>query len=286
MKNLVIALIGVVLSLGLGMNSADAAKRLGGGSSTGAQRDGVSQRQAVPPQGAQQAAPAAQPKSGMSRWLGPLAGLAAGLGLAYLLGDQLGSVVMMLLVVAALVVGGIFVMRMLNRNKQQPAMQGAGAGNSQYSGLGQEPLRAPTPLSGGSAAGAPVAMASAAVPPGFDVAGFVNQAKSAFIELQGANDRGDLDALREMSTDEMFEGFKKDILARGTAAQSGQIITLVPELLEVVNEAGMQWASVRFSGSMRDAGETAAEAFTEIWNLRKPVDGSAGWVLAGIQQVS
>ncbi len=282
MKNLVIALIGVVLSLGLGMNSAEAAKRLGGGSSSGAQRDGVSQRQAVPPQGAQQAAPAQQQKSGMGRFLGPLAGLAAGLGLAYLLGDQLGSVVMMLLVVAALVIGGIFVMRLLNRNRQQPAMQGAGAGNSQYSGLGQEPVRAPTPLAGG-----PGAMATtAAVPPGFDVAGFVNQARSAFTELQAANDRGDLEALREMSTDEMFEGFKKDILARGNATQSVQIITLVPELLEVVNEAGMQWASVRFSGSMRDAGETAAEAFTEVWNLRKPLDGSTGWVLAGIQQVS
>jgi len=128
--------------------------------------------------------------------------------------------------------------------------------------------------------------AAAAVPPGFDVAGFVNQARSAFTELQAANDRGDLEALREMSTDEMFEGFKKDILARGAATQSVQIITLVPELLEVVNERGMQWASVRFSGSMRDAGEMAAEAFTEIWNLQKPLDGSGGWVLAGIQQVA
>ncbi len=281
MKNLVIALIGVLLSLGLVLNNAEAAKRLGGGQSTGAQRDGVSQRQAVPPQGAQQAAPAQQPKSGMSRWLGPLAGLAAGLGLAYLLGDQLGSVVMMLLVIAALVMGGIFVMRLLNRNRQQPAMQGAGSGNSQYSGLGQEPVRAPTPRAGGAGA-----MTAAAVPPGFDVAGFVNQARSAFTELQAANDRGDLEALQEMSTDEMFEGLKKDILARGGATQSVQIITLVPELLEVVNEGGMQWASVRFSGSMRDTGETAAEAFTEIWNLQKPLDGSGGWVLAGIQQVS
>jgi predicted lipid-binding transport protein (Tim44 family) len=284
MKYLAIALIGAVFALGLGMNSAEAAKRLGGGQSSGTQRDGVSQRQAVPPQSAQQAAPAQQPKSGMSRWLGPLAGLAAGLGLAYLLGDQLGSMMMGLLMIAGLVVAGIFVMRLLNRNKPQPAMQGAGAGTSQYSGTGPEPIRAPMPLASG-AAGAPAALA-AAIPPGFDVAGFVNQAKSVFVELQGANDRGDLEALREMSTDDMFEGFKKDILARGTTKQSTQIVTLTAELLEVVSEAGTQWASVRYQGAMRDTSEIASEAFTEIWNLRKPVDGSAGWLLAGIQQVS
>ncbi|MSQ19375.1 MAG: Tim44 domain-containing protein [Betaproteobacteria bacterium] len=279
MKYLMNALIGVVLGLALGMNSAEAAKRLGGGQSTGAQRDGVTQRQAVPPQGAQQAGQAQQPKSGMSRWLGPLAGLAAGLGLAYLLGDQLGSVMMMLLVVAAVVVGGMFLMRYLNRNRQQPAMQGAGAGNSQYTGLNQEPVRVPTPLAGGVAA-----PAVAAVPPGFDVAGFVNQAKNVFLELQGANDRGDLNALRDMSTDDLFEGFKKDILARGTDTQSTQILGLHAELVEVVNEAGVQWASVRFTGAMRDVSEQASEPFTEIWNLRKPLDGSAGWLLAGIQQ--
>lgn len=189
-----------------------------------------------------------------------------------------------LLMIAALVVAGIFVMRLLNRNKPQPAMQGAGAGASQYSGIGQEPVRAPTPLASG-AAGAPAALA-AAIPPGFDVAGFVNQAKNVFVELQGANDRGDLDALRDMSTDDMFEGFRKDILARGTAKQSTQIVTLTAELLEVVSEAGTQWASVRYQGAMRDSNEIASEAFTEIWNLRKPVDGSAGWLLAGIQQVS
>lgn len=279
MKYLINTLIGVFLGLGLAMNSAEAAKRLGGGQSSGAQRDGVTQRQAVPPQGAQQAGQAQQPKSGMSRWLGPLAGLAAGLGLAYLLGDQLGSVVMMLLVIAAVVVGGMFLMRYLNRNRQQPAMQGAGAGNSQYTGLNQEPIRAPTPLAGGAAA-----PAVAAVPMGFDVAGFVNQAKSVFMDLQSANDRGDLDALREMSTDDLFEGFKKDILARGTATQSTLVQGLHAELVEVVNEAGVQWASVRFTGTMRDASEQASEAFTEIWNLRKPLDGSAGWLLAGIQQ--
>ena len=34
----------------------------------------------------------------------------------------------------------------------------------------------------------------------------------------------------------------------------------------------------------RVLGEQAAEAFEEIWNLAKPVSGSGGWILAGIQQ--
>jgi len=291
MKRLVVALMGVVLGLALSMSPAEAAKRLGSGQSSGAQRDGVTQRQAVPPQGAAAAPGAQQPKSGMSRWLGPLAGLAAGLGLAYLLGDQLGSMVMGLLMIAALVIGAVFVMRMLSRNRQQPAMQGAGATpggatQSQYSGLGgmQQPGQ------GGAAGYAPAAAApaalAAAVPPGFNVAQFVDQAKRVFVDLQGANDRGDLEALREMSSDEMFETFRKDIAARNGAPQKVEVVWLQADLLEVVNEGGFQWASVRYSGSLRDAPGATPEEFTEVWNLQKPADGSGGWVLAGIQQVS
>jgi predicted lipid-binding transport protein (Tim44 family) len=54
-------------------------------------------------------------------------------------------------------------------------------------------------------------------------------------------------------------------------------------VLEVVTEADRHWASVRFTGKLREGGGVPA-AFDEVWNLSKPVDGKSGWMLAGIQQ--
>ncbi len=123
MKNKWIAVFAAVLSLGLMVTDADA-KRLGGGSSVGKQRS------ATPPAAspsAQPQAPAAAPgaaapqPSGMSRWLGPLAGLAIGAGLASMFmgngfGGAFGSVLLMLAIAAAV----IFALRMF-RSKSQPA---------------------------------------------------------------------------------------------------------------------------------------------------------------------
>jgi len=36
---------------------------------------------------------------------------------------------------------------------------------------------------------------------------------------------------------------------------------------------------------VREAPRAEPEAFTEVWNLVKPADGSTGWLLAGIQQM-
>jgi predicted lipid-binding transport protein (Tim44 family) len=41
---------------------------------------------------------------------------------------------------------------------------------------------------------------------------------------------------------------------------------------------------VRFTGSLDSAGDP--EALDEVWNLSKPVNGSTGWLLAGIQQLA
>jgi len=55
-------------------------------------------------------------------------------------------------------------------------------------------------------------------------------------------------------------------------------------LLEVVTEENRHIASVRFSGQLREEANAAPEAFSEVWHLVKPVDGSRGWNVAGIQQ--
>ena len=47
--------------------------------------------------------------------------------------------------------------------------------------------------------------------------------------------------------------------------------------------ANQYWASVQFSGKIREDGMVMASPFREIWNPVKPVDGK-GWLVAGIQQ--
>lgn len=288
MKRIMIAVFAVFMSVGFGMETAEAAKRLGGGKSFGSQRSVDTPKQTPSAAPAQQAAPAAAPgaaaaaqKPGMGRWLAPLAGLAAGLGLAALFGDELAPFIGALLVGLLIAAAVFFLMRLFGR-RQQPQ-----SGQLQYAGLGRETVSAPPPsqdVPTGAFQPQP-ASAGARVPAGFDAAGFVKQAKKSFLDLQAANDAGDVSAIRDFTTDEMFEMLKADIEARGPAAQRTDVMTLNADLLEVVTEGNMHWASVRFSGMIREEQSDAAQPFEEVWNLQKPADGSAGWMLAGIQQV-
>jgi predicted lipid-binding transport protein (Tim44 family) len=123
------------------------AKRLGGGRSLGMQRSAPAQQAAPAPQNpaaAQQPAkPAVQPapqapaqpapQAGGSRWLGPLAGLAAGIGLAALashfgFGEQMANGLMIaLLVMLGIVVFGWLIRRVLP--SPAPATAGGPGGN-------------------------------------------------------------------------------------------------------------------------------------------------------------
>ena len=124
----------------------------------------------------------------------------------------------------------------------------------QYAGLGNETVAAPPPSqqSWGAVAQPDVRKLEAAgtvvpnIPAGFDVEGFLREAKRNFVRLQQSNDRGDLEALRAVATEEMFDTLKADIAARGSEAQQTDVVTLDASLLEVVTEGNMHWASVRF----------------------------------------
>jgi predicted lipid-binding transport protein (Tim44 family) len=90
-----------------------------------------------------------------------------------------------------------------------------------------------------------------------------------------------MEDIREFTTDELFEALKSELGERSQTEVAG----LEAELLEVATEGKEHWASVRFSGQVREAPGAAPEAFAEVWNLVKPADGSSGWLLAGIQQM-
>ena len=290
------ALLGVALVVA----EADAA-RMGGGRSIGAQRSitgappaaaparPVQQVQPGVPAQQPSAAPAGappQPASGLSRWAPLLGGLAVGGLLGAMFGGSgLGS----LLLIGLLVFAVVFAVRLFAQRRAaagQPLQYAASGGpGASYQSLGNETVAAPPPSQAAGFEGQPAAMAAPNVPAGFDVGGFLRAAKLNFMKLQLANDAGNLEELREFATPELCEELTKDVQARGSGRQQTDVVSLNADLLEVVTEADRHWASVRFSGQIREAPGVAPEGFEEVWNLVKPVDGSSGWLLAGIQQM-
>ena len=301
---LAIALSLVALSVMAGAGVAEA-KRLGGGGSFGAQRKVAPAPPAAPstspstPSAPVQAAPAkpmtpTPAASGASRWLGPLAGLAAGLGLAALmshfgLSEGFGTI----LLIGLLVVGGFFLLRMLfaRRGQAPPSMQYAGLGAAPgASAARQEPYVTAAPASfepvfGGAPAQAALAPSASRLPPGFDPAPFVEQAKLQFRKLQAAYDAADRKALSEVMTPEMFTQVSGELAQRGAHTPT-DVMRLDAEVLEAATEGDHHWISVQFRGLLREDGTVLPKEFDEIWNLQKPVDGSTGWLLAGIQQLN
>ncbi|HJW24835.1 MAG TPA: Tim44-like domain-containing protein [Rhodocyclaceae bacterium] len=293
MKRFLMSLCAALLVFGIVVQDAEA-RRLGGGMSRGMQRESVTQRQAAPQQAApsQQMAPQSMPQTPTAQtqkrnWLGPLAGLAAGVGLAALLshfgmGEGLANVVMILLLVMA----AVFVFKLVFR-RSQPA---AGRQPLQYAGLGSAADRAAVPAGREQPVGGgysqSVAPAVGNIPADFDAEGFARVAKVNFLRLQAANDAGNLDDIREFTTPEMYAEIKLDIDDRHGARQQTDVVTLDAEVLEVVSEGNRHVASVRFYGMIREEKDGPAERFDEVWNLVKPLDGSRGWQVAGIQQLN
>ncbi|HMN82579.1 MAG TPA: TIM44-like domain-containing protein [Burkholderiaceae bacterium] len=314
-------LMAAVVALGLSVVVFDAeAKRLGGGKSMGRQSSNVTQREAAPqaPAGnagnqaapaqnvapsqaapARPATPAAAPagQAARSKWMAPLAGIAAGLGLAALasyLGFGEGLATLMLVMLLGL--AAVVVVRMVMA-RRAGAARGA-QGPLAYSGVGQEAsVRgwSPPPANDGGRA-EPRAMAASAapvvaesgfrIPADFDAEGFVRNAKSQFVRMQAAFDAADLQQLREFTTAGMFDQLKTDVEERRGGANRTDVVTLEAELLGIESDSREHTASVRFHGMTREAEGAAAEPFDEVWNLTKPVDGSSGWVLAGVQQLT
>ncbi len=270
--------------VGLSIVSIDAdARRMGGGSSIGKQRPAITQQQAAPKAPAQQpaatAAPA-QPASGASKWLGPLAGLALGAGLASLfLNNGLAGGLGALLMIAALVAAAVFVVRMLRARTANPPIQYAGAGAQ----TDVQPQISPV-FGGGSAAPNSVAATTGLWPAGFDAAEFARHAKLNFVDMQAAHDRKDLSAIRDRLTPDLCKEIEADMRASGDAPQTTDVVTLNAEVLDVVTEAELYVVSVRFSGLIREAANQEPQAFSEIWHLEKPVSGRSGWMVSGIQQ--
>jgi predicted lipid-binding transport protein (Tim44 family) len=287
--------------IGFTLNVGDAeAKRLGGGGSTGMQRQATppptkNTQQAAPAQ--QPTAPAAAPQAQPKRsWLGPIAGLAAGLGLAALashlgFGEGFANFLMIaLLAMAVMAVVGFFLRKKAAAANPAHGMQYAGAGadgaapRPDFTPAGGSAYTAATPVAG-AAAGAAAGSATGNIPADFDTEAFARNAKVNFIRLQAANDAANLDDIREFTTPEMYAEIKMAIDERKGATQETDVVELNAQVIDVATEGNRYVVSVHFSGLIREERNAPAAEFSEIWHLTKPTDSSRGWTVAGIQQV-
>jgi predicted lipid-binding transport protein (Tim44 family) len=317
-------LIGALVAAGAPTSVPDVAeaKRFGGGGSSGMQRSMPAKTapNAPPPKPAtpaqpQQAAPANGAAAGAApaaatagrSWMGPIAGLAAGLGIAALmshlgLGEAFGNFLMLALLAVAAIFLVRFVMRRMGAGTpaRGPALAGAGApaaspwqtpAASERRGLDMPPAAAANVPAAGPpvAAEAPAVEAAPAVTPAFvpasfDSEGFSRIAKMIFIRMQAANDSADLDDLRRFTTPEMFASARLDIQERGPSEQKTDVVHVDAEVLDVANEGDRQIVSVRFSGQVVEEPGAAPVDFNEVWHLAKPLDDSRSWAIAGIEQ--
>ncbi len=272
MKRFVTFLIISLTCLSLFATSAEA-KRFGGGGSFGKQRSMTPQQAPKSPS----AAPAAAPAKPGNKWLGPLAGLAIGAGLAAMfasmgLGGGMGTILMIVLAIAAV----IFLVPMF-RKKHAPAMQYAGSGSQYATSYQPQP-----PLTGGAVT--TDAPKTGNIPADFPAESFLRSAKTSFIRLQAANDRKDLNDVREYTTPEMFAEISMQMQERDATPQKTDVISIQADLLEVNNEGNLAIASVRFTGQLSE-NKGSAEAVDEIWHVQKDLsDDNSVWLLAGIQQ--
>lgn len=287
------------------------ARRLGGGMRFGKQSSNVTQqRQAVKPptaaaQNAQRTATAgatgtaAAAKSGMSRWMGPLVGIAAGLGIAALL-SSLGlsgaflELMSSLALIALVAFAVLYLMRRLRgasrpmapaghsyRQADSPAASWSQSGASAAPVAGSSAVSKPPTVI--EAAASPVQDPSWFIPADFDVPGFLDQAKQHFVQIQKLWDAGNRETLREYLTDDLLIEITPQLpqLDEGNLTE---VVLLNAEMLGIETVAGGYLASVRYSGMLREVAGAEAFRFEEVWNLYK-ADGG-GWLLAGIQQIN
>ncbi|MDR7267623.1 putative lipid-binding transport protein (Tim44 family) [Pelomonas saccharophila] len=282
MNRILAVTLAALLAVALPVHDAEAKRLSGGGMKRSVPTQTTPQtppaQQPAPQQAAPNkqaaatpAAPAAAPKRS---WLGPIAGLAAGLGLAALashfgLGGELASLMTLLL----LGIVAVFVIRFLVRRFASPKPQLAGANGASLRAA--EPAWIPAPMAAASAA--------TVAPADFDTEGFEKLAKQVFIRLQAANDAGDQADLRRFTTPQMYASIQHDLLERGAQTQSTEVLQLDARVVDVATEDGQQIVSVRFSGLVREKSEQAAEDFDEVWHL---VKAGEGWLIAGIQQTA
>ncbi|MER1945241.1 Tim44 domain-containing protein [Stutzerimonas stutzeri] len=255
------------------------AKRFGGGKSFGSApshqtRQAPQQTQAAPNQAGRQTPAAA---SGASRWLGPLAGLAAGGLLASMfMGDGFEGIQFMDILIFGLIAFLLFRFLAARRRQQQPAMAG-------HAPMQREmPQQPATSIFGGSAAPAAAPVINA--PAWFNEQSFVAAAREHFLALQQHWDANEMDKIAEFVTPQLLGFLKQERAEIGDAYQSTYIDDLQIQLDGVDDNAEKTTATLTFSGVAKTSRFDQGEPFSESWRMERVQGENQPWLVAGIRQ--
>lgn len=278
-------ILSITLALFIGLTfSIDAeARRFGGGKSFGA---APKHRQVQQQQRQQKQQPAAQQQqntgkqaaagSGASRWLGPLAGIAAGGLLASLLfGDAFEGLQIMDILLFA---GIAFLIFRLLAARRQPRVMPAG-GPMQREMPGSSPFG--SSLGGSGTAGAAPVMQA---PAWFRADSFLSAAREHFNQLQMHWDASDMDRIAEYVTPEMLGYLQKERAELGDGYQSTYIDNLDVQLDGVEELSDYTVATLSFSGISKTSRFDQGEAFSESWRMERKHGDDQPWLIAGIRQ--
>ena len=276
--------IAMVLCLALTFSFEAHAKRFGGGKSFGSAPSHQT-RQATPPAQSAAQAPGRQPAaaaSGASRWLGPLAGLAAGGLLASMfMGDGFEGLQIMDFLIFGLIAFLLFRFLAARRARQQPQMAAAGAPYQR-----EMPSAADAPATGSNIFGARLASAAPVInaPAWFNEQSFLAAGREHFMNLQQHWDANEMDKIAEFVTPQLLDFLKRERAELGDGFQSTYIDELDVQLDGVDDNAEKTIATLTFSGLSKTSRFDQGEAFSESWRLERAQGDNQPWLIAGIRQ--
>jgi predicted lipid-binding transport protein (Tim44 family) len=270
--------IALVMCLALTFSFEAHAKRFGGAKSFGsAPSHQTRQTQSPTTSTATTTTATRQPAtSGASRWLGPLAGLAAGGLLASLfMGDGFEGLQIMDMLIFGLIAFLLF--RFLAARRQRAQL--ATAGGVPYQ---REMPAAPTSIFGNTGAAAIKPVINA--PAWFNEQSFVAAGREHFLSLQQHWDANEMEQIAEFVTPQLLEFLQRERADLGDGFQSTYIDNLEVQLDGVDDLSDKTVATLTFSGLSKTSRFDQGEAFSESWRLERAVGDDQPWLVAGIRQ--
>ncbi len=269
--------IALALCLGLTFSIDADAKRFGGGKSWGsAPKHSQAQKQQA--QQSTTKTPGKQPAaaSGASRFLGPLAGLAAGGLLASMfMGDAFEGLQIMDMLIFGLIAFVIFKL-IASRRRQMPQAATAGGPAMQ-----REAHNAQQNIFGGSSTAVQPVIQT---PAWFNETSFLQAAEGHFNALQQHWDANEMHLIAEFVTPEMLTFLTNERSSLGDAMQSTYIDDLSVQLDGIDEQSALTVATITFHGVAKTSRFDQGEAFSESWRMERQNGDNHAWLIAGIRQ--
>lgn len=234
--------------------------------------------------------------SGASRFLGPLAGIAAGgLLAAMLFGDGFDGIQLLDILLIAL---AAFLLFSFLKKRQASMMQPAYSRDQSQSSYETEYRQAATqmreshkptyePNASGSIIGSALSEQATPTmdkPEWFDEASFIEASKAHFKAVQKAWDTLDAQELIDYCTPELMAALQSEMDSFQAGENHTEVEELNAETVDMAIDGEYFIVSVRFSGFIKEDRNDVAHAFNEIWHIRRLAAGEGNWQIAGIQQ--